>query len=414
MAATAFWSAAGWLELAEQVAVEMSAAAAGYDRSGEFPHDLVERLRSAGFLGLTAPVEFGGAGLGLRDASAVLERLGAGDTGTALGLAMHLMVVGSASRSRGAWPPPAFSALATGAARGEVVVNNCASEEELGSPARGGLPATVLQPLEDGWILDGEKTWSTWLPALTHAVVSCRVDHPGGASQLAQVLVDLGAAGVERVPDSDGAGLRSAGNGTLVLRRVTVPAGALLFLRGPDQPDPRAPLMSYWFQLCTSAVYLGCGQAALGAVTTFARTRRPNGRAEPIAQIGGVQQRLGRIDAGLRSGRLLVGAVAAAVDRAEADGDATALATLGSDVGVAKVQATTLAAQACEEAMRLAGGPAMVGTRLPLERLWRDVRGGLIHPPQEELLHLGLGRNLAGPPSDSTPKGGRRGEQALR
>jgi len=276
------------------------------------------------------------------------------------------------------------------------VINNCASEEGMGSPARGGLPATTLEEANGGWILDGEKAWATWLPALTHAVVSCRVDRRGQAPLLAHVLVPLDAAGIERLPEGEAVGLRSAGNGTLRLRRVRVPAEAVLFLLGLNEADPRAPLMSYWFQLCTSAVYLGCGQAALHAVTDFARNRRPNGRADPIAQISGVQQRLGRIDAALRAGRLAIGAAAAAVDRAEADANRAELRALGSDVGVAKVQATTLAAQACEEAMRLAGGPAMAGAELPLERLWRDVRGGLIHPPQEELLHLALGQQLAG------------------
>ncbi|GAC1340345.1 MAG: acyl-CoA dehydrogenase family protein [Candidatus Dormibacteria bacterium] len=376
---------------------EMRQAAAAHDRSGEFPHGLVSRLREEGFLGLTAPVGSGGAGLGLQQSCVILELLGAGDAGTALGLGMHLMVIGSASRSREAWPEPVLSALAAGAARGEVVVNNCASEEGMGSPARGGLPATTLRRCGEGWVLDGEKTWATWLPALTHAVVSCRLDRPGGAPQLAFVLVDLLTSGVERRPAPDAVGLRSAGNGTLVLGEVRIPSDAVLFTRGLNEEDPRAPLMSYWFQLCSSAVYLGCGQAALEAVTAFARSRRPNGREEPISQISGVQQRLGSIDAGLRTGRLLVRAVAGAVDRAESEGDHRGLAELAFDAGVAKVQATTLAAQACEEAMRLAGGPAMVGGGLPLERLWRDVRGGLIHPPQEELLHLALGRRLAGP-----------------
>jgi alkylation response protein AidB-like acyl-CoA dehydrogenase len=52
-------------------------------------------------------------------------------------------------------------------------------------------------------------------------------------------------------------------------------------------------------------------------------------------------------------------------------------------LAVAKVTATNLAVQVAEEAMRLVGGSSMDRSQ-SLERHYRDVRGGLHHPPQDD------------------------------
>jgi alkylation response protein AidB-like acyl-CoA dehydrogenase len=49
----------------------------------------------------------------------------------------------------------------------------------------------------------------------------------------------------------------------------------------------------------------------------------------------------------------------------------------------AKVVASNSAVAVAEQAMRLVGGSSM-DRGLPLERHYRDVRGGLHHPPQDD------------------------------
>jgi alkylation response protein AidB-like acyl-CoA dehydrogenase len=52
-------------------------------------------------------------------------------------------------------------------------------------------------------------------------------------------------------------------------------------------------------------------------------------------------------------------------------------------LAAAKVTASNLSVQVAEEAMRLVGGSSMDRSQ-PLERHYRDVRGGLHHPPQDD------------------------------
>jgi alkylation response protein AidB-like acyl-CoA dehydrogenase len=52
-------------------------------------------------------------------------------------------------------------------------------------------------------------------------------------------------------------------------------------------------------------------------------------------------------------------------------------------LAAAKVVASNTAIQVAEEAMRLVGGSSL-DRAAPLERYYRDVRGGLHHPPQDD------------------------------
>ena len=381
---------AGWLRRADRLAAVFAATAAQHDREGTFPHEHVAAARADGWPALAVPVALGGAGASLHDVCVLQERLGRGDCSSALGLGMHHMTVGAPGTDHTGWPEAAYRDLCARVVGEGALVNALASEPEQGSPVRGGVPATAAEPLDGGWVLRGQKTWSTWLPALTGAVVPARVDEPGGAVRIATFLVDLSLPGVLRDPTFDSVGLRATASGTLTLDAVRVPAAALLWTRDPAGPDPRGPAMGVWFQLTSAAAYVGCAHAARDAVTDFCRNRRPNAMADPISSIPAVRLRLGRIDGAVRTARLLLVAAARAWDEAAPEDRPSLL----PEVGTVKVQATQLAWQAVEEAMRLAGGPGLLRA-LPLERHWRDVRGGLIHPPLEDIQWQALGAALA-------------------
>ncbi|HEY2704588.1 MAG TPA: acyl-CoA dehydrogenase family protein [Candidatus Dormibacteraeota bacterium] len=381
---------AAWVERADRLAVVFAAGAARHDREGSFPDENVAAARADGWPGLAVPAALGGAGASLHDVCVLQERLARGDTSSALGLGMHHMTVGAPGPEHTGWPEAAYRELCGRVTGAGALVNALASEPEQGSPARGGLPATTAERGEGGWVLEGRKTWSTWLPALTHAVVPARVDEPGAPPRAAAFLVELSLRGVGRDPAFDALGLRASASGTLRLDRVTVAEAALLHLRDPGGPDPRGPAVGAWFQLTSAAAYTGCAHAARDEIARFCRDRRPNAMAEPISSLPTVRLRLGRIDGAVRTARLLILAAARAWDQAPPDERAALL----PEIGTVKVQATQLAWQAVEEAMRLAGGPGLLRD-LSLERHWRDVRGGLVHPPLEDLHWQALGAALA-------------------
>jgi alkylation response protein AidB-like acyl-CoA dehydrogenase len=342
------------------------------------------------------PVDAGGLGIGMRQAVEVLAALGALDGSTALGFAMHVHVVGSMADSAG-WPAGLRERLYAAIRDAGALLNAAATEDAGGSPARGAIPATVAEPTADGGFrLSGEKSWTTWLPALRYALVTARIGD-GSADEarpeteppeVGVFAVDLEAPGVTRLPAFDALGMRGSASGRLRLDGVLVPADRLVVRRRADQPDPRGPAPGAWFALAVAGVYLGVGEGARREVVRWAIDRRPGDGSAAVADLPTVQVRLGRLDAALRAARMIVLDVAARWEASPTrERDA-----LMPDVALAKLVATNAAATATDEALRIAGGPGFLDG--PLERAFRDARAGLINPPLEDVALAGFARTL--------------------
>jgi len=346
-------------------------------------------LVESGIHRLVVPVAAGGLGARMAESAEVLMSLGAVDGSTALGFAMQVHVVGAQIDSVGV-PDGLRERVFRSIVADGALVNNAATEEGGGSPARGAVPGTTAVAEADGsWRLTGEKTWTTWLPNLTHAFVSARVD----GSEPVEVgvwLVDLAADGVERLPGFDAMGMRGSASGRLRLGDVHVPADALLVRRPVREPDPRGSAPGAWFGISIAATYLGVGVGARTDVARWALDRRPGDGTTAVADVPSVQLRLGRLDAELRAARIVVLDVARRWDAAAVAGDRAGMDSAAGDIALAKLVATRAAVAATDEALRIAGGPGFLAGRL--ERAFRDARAGLINPPLEDVALAGFAR----------------------
>lgn len=349
-------------------------------------------LVAAGLHLAPLPIEHGGLGIGPLDAVELLAALAAIDGSTALGFAMHVHVVGSMADSPG-WPAGLRERL-YGAIREEgALLNAAATEDSGGSPARGALPETsATHDAAGGHRLTGEKSWTTWLPALRYALVTARMESAVGSDgerpRIGLFVVDLDAPGVTRLPGFEALGMRGSASGRLRLEGVHVSAADLVVDRRADEPDPRGPAPAAWFGLAIAGVYLGVGEGARDAVVRWAVARRPGDGSSAVADLASVQVRLGRIDAALRAARLVVRDVAGRWQVTPREDRAALMA----DVALAKLTATSAAATATDEALRIAGGPGFLAG--PLERAFRDARAGLINPPLEDVALAGFARTL--------------------
>jgi len=375
-------------ELAARVA---SAAAALRNVAGngdEFRMACVDAVRDAGLHLLVVPAAQGGLGAGMRECAEVLAAIGAVDGSTALGLAMQTHVLGSAIES-GVWPAKPLDTVVHAAVEWGALLNAASSEEGTGSPSRGGLPDTRAVPTADGYRITGQKTFTTWLPALRFALVSARVaTDAGDDDSIANLLVDLETPGVERENGFDALGMRASASGRLDLRDVHVPRDWLVFRRQTNEPDPRGASAPAWFAMVLAATYLGVGEGAREAVTRWAIDRRPGDGSTAVADLPGVQLRLGRLDVALRTARIVVMEVARRWDDARPD----ARGGLLSDTSLAKITATNAAVFATDEALRVAGGPGFVAG--PIERAFRDARAGLINPPLDDVAATSFAKAL--------------------
>jgi alkylation response protein AidB-like acyl-CoA dehydrogenase len=376
-------------EVAQRVAdasARIRAAIASADDADAFLAALPALVRDAGLHLLTLPAAQGGLGATLRESLLVLAAVGAADGSTALGLAMHTHLLGGAAEG-GGWASAPLERLVAAVRDEGAFVNAASSEEGTGSPARGGLPDTSARLEGETFRVTGEKTFTTWLPALRFALVSARLDDTD-SPLVGNLLVDLDLSGVERLDGFDALGMRASASGRLRLTDVRVPADMLVVQRRAGEPDRRGVSPQGWFAACMAAVYLGIGEGARAEVVRWAVSRRPGDGSTAVADLPSVQLRLGRLDAALRAARILLLDVAARWDAAGAE----RRPALMSDVHLAKVRAVNAAVDATDEALRIAGGPGFLNG--PLERAFRDARAGLINPPLDDVAYQGFAQRL--------------------
>lgn len=358
------------------------ARAADHDRDASFPHENIDDLRAAGWPGLAVPRPFGGQGAGLLETVTAHEHLARGDGSTALAVAMHAQTLGTEANSR-RWPAEAFEAVCRRAVEDGALINSCATEPELGSPSRGGLPKSTAVRVDDGWRIDGRKTFASLSPVLEWVIIPAAIE--GEAETIGRFLVPR-AAGWSIVENWDPLGMRATGSHDIVLEDVTVPESALLYRESAAAPDPHRATANAWFTLVVAGVYLGVAAAGQEAAMRYAHSRVPTALGQALSTLEAVQRRLGQAELDLRAARAMLYTVAG-----RWDDHPDARPDLGSDVVAAKLFVSNRSVAVVEQAMRVVGGAAM-RRDLPLERHFRDVRAALYHPPSDDQGLALLGR----------------------
>ncbi|MFN8446005.1 MAG: acyl-CoA dehydrogenase family protein [Caldilineaceae bacterium] len=378
---------ARFIAIAQQLAPVFTERAAEFDRTGAFPHPNFADIRAAGLPKLIIPEEFGGWGANLLETVMVMEALGKGDGSTALSLTMHMQTMGHAAETR-SWPAPLFEQICRDAVEKGWLINSIASEPELGSPSRGGKPKTTAKPIYDNgdkptaWLINGHKNWASMVPELDYMIVPALLQD--GSEEVARFVVPKGP-GLRIEETWDALGMRSTGSHDLFLENVEVPHANLLN-RGDDAKSTAIGLTNAWFMLTVSAVYLGVAESAIAAAAKFARNRIPTALGKPIATTENIQRHMGQAQFLVQQAQAQLYHVAQLwVEHPNQR------VNLGSWVNVAKVTTTNNAIEAVDHCMRVVGGLSMMKT-LPLERYYRDVRGGLNHPVNDDVAYIGLGK----------------------
>ncbi len=379
----------GWITLADELAACFAERAPDHDRAGTTPKENFADLRAAGFHLLPVPEAYGGWGATLGESVRVIERLARGDGATALVFDMHVQVVGSLAETR-PWDEDRFAHFCQEIVEHGALINSAATEPELGSPSRGGLPRTTARKEGSVWRVMGRKSWASGAPVLSHFLIPAVIaDAPPGTVGVFLMAMDRPGIRIEETWDP--LGMRATGSHDLVLEDVPVEAQNLVALREAGAPDPARVSTGAWFGLTVGGVYLGIAQAARDVALQYAQERQPTAlQGKSIATLEPIQRLVGQMEAELLTARALLYATADAwTERPEQRGQ------LGSHIGLAKATATQHAVNAVDLALRVVGGQSMARS-FPLERLFRDVRAGLFHPPTEDAAYIGVGKGLLG------------------
>lgn len=372
------------LEKIGLIAADLAADSAENDRTGRIAPRVFSELAKTGLLGLTVPKAHGGAGAGMRESAEALRVLGKADPSVALILAMHFIqhLIIATSQS---WPRHLAEKLTRDAIGRSGLVNALRVEPEQGSPARGGLPATVVRRTAEGWRLTGHKIYSTGAPVLRWYLVWARTDEQD--VRLGFFLVPAGLPGTRIVETWDHLGLRASGSHDVIFDDVLFPLDHEIDVRKSEQwlkPDV-IPLIIH--PVLTAAVYDGVAQAARDWLLQFLKTRAPSSLGAPLATLPRAQDIAGGIDAKLAVNARLIRTFARDFD----DG----IAVTPNEAAIVKLTVTNNAVSVVEDALSLSSNHGLSRTNL-LERHYRDVLCGRVHTPQDDSTRITAGRAALG------------------
>jgi alkylation response protein AidB-like acyl-CoA dehydrogenase len=367
---------------------KFAATAADYDRRGVFPEENFRLLHEAGLLGLTVPQKYGGHGAGLGEALRVLAAVAKGEPSTALILFMtYGYYAGTFSRTS-AWPRDVYERMAREAATEISLIGGLRVEPELGTPVRGGLPATTARLADGGYRITGSKIYSTGSTGLRWYAVWAKTDE--AAARVGTFLVRAGTPGVSIEPVWDHLGMRASVSHEIVFTDAWTPLEHAVDVRRPADWAPKpgdGTSPALWNGLAISVIYDGVARAARDWLVAYLQERAPSNLGASLATLPRMQEKLGEIEALLHTNRVLIDNAAERADRGET--------VSAVEANLIKFSTTGNSIRAVEIGLQLTGNPGL-SRHNPLERHHRDVLCSRIHSPQNDTILVAAGRAAFG------------------
>jgi len=349
--------------------------AAGIDKSGEFPTDVMHAAASQGLLGVTIPKAWGGGGRDYVSYALAIEAVAKASATVAVSLSVSNSLVAEVIAHAGR--DPQRQQWLRKLAGGEAIGAFALSEPDAGTDAANQQTKAVRAG--SGYRVTGRKVWVANAEEASVVIVFAST-RPGLRGQgVTAFLVPMDTPGIKRTARADSLGVRGLGCMDLDLDIAVADDQVLGHV---DQGFRLAMWALQGGRVAIAAQALGIGQAALDEAVAYAKQRKQFG--QPIANYQAIQWMLADMATELAAARLLTLKAATAKDRQEK----TAL-----EASMAKLAASEAAHKAADKAMQIL---ASAGYRRGsvVERLFRDVRATEIYQGTSEAQRMIIAANI--------------------
>ena len=263
-------------------------------------------------------------------------------------------------------------------ATGQVLGAWGLTEPTAGSDAAG--TRTVARRDEDGWVIDGAKTFITHGNIAGVLVAMAVTDRSRGNRGISAFVLPAGTPGMRAGRKENKLGMRASETSEVIFENCRVPAGALLGEAGQGFINTLQVLDAG--RIGIAALSVGLAQGAYDAARAYALQREQFG--QPIASFQGIRWKLADLATKIDAARLLT-------YRAAALKDAGVRTTRESSM--AKLYASEVAVRAAEECVQIHGGYGFVKD-YPAEKYFRDVKLLTIGEGTSEVQRLVIARQL--------------------
>jgi len=359
------------------------------DLKEEFGEEFYKAIGEAGFTGMVIPEKYGGAGKGVTDLLIAMEELAANGCGMA-GI-WYLVITedfGGISIVRHGTEAQKEKYL-PGIASGDIEFCMGLTEPDAGTNTLN--TKTRAQKVDDGWIINGNKTWISGADRAKGMMLITRTTPKEKAPRktfgLSLFLIDLPnpAVNVTSIPKH---GINYSHSCDIGIDDLKVSEDALM-----------PPLDGGWHSLLdtlniermsftTAAV--GIARLAMSKAIDYSKDRKVFGDM-PIGSYQGLQFNLAEAYAGIEAARLLNFKASTLYD------NGASIAEVGKIVNPAKVLAVESGIKAVYWAMQTFGGYGYA-REYDVERWWREINLIRLAPVSQQMALSYVGEHILGMP----------------
>ena len=353
------------------------------DRERAYPTEFVRALTEAGYLAVLIPEEYGGSGLGLRAAAAILEEVHrSGGNSAACHAQMYIMgtILRHGSEAQKAkWLPKIAS--------GELRLQAFGVTEPTSGTDTLSLRTTAVRDGDD-YVVNGQKVWTSRAEHSDLMLLLARTTPKDKVEKrtegLSTILVDMREAlgnGLTIKP------IRTVINHStteIFFDELRVPAENLI---GEEGKGFRYILDGMNAErVLIASECIGDARWFIDKVTNYAKERVVFGR--PIGQNQGVQFPVARAYAATEAAALMVEKAALLFEAGE---------TIGPEANMAKLLAAEASWQAAEICLQSHGGFGFA-EEYDVERKWRETRLYQVAPISTNMILAYLSEHVLGLP----------------
>ncbi|KAF5841387.1 isovaleryl-CoA dehydrogenase, partial [Dunaliella salina] len=342
----------------------------------EMPMSLWQDMGSMGLLGVTAPEEYGGLGLGYREHCMAMEVISAssGSVGLSYGAHSNLCVNQIVRNGNAEQKARYLPKLISGEHIGALAMSEAGSGSDVVSMK---LRATCRN---DHFVLNGTKMWCTNGPKADTLIVYGKTQPERGAQGITAFCIEKGMKGFSTAQKLDKLGMRGSDTAELVFEDCQVPmsnvlgevnGGVGVMMSGLDLE-----------RLVLAAGPVGIMQACLDVAVPYATQRKQFGQA--IGEFQLIQGRLANMYSRLHACRAFMLSVAEAADAGRPD---------RKDCASVILFAAEAATESALDAIQILGGNGYI-QEYPTGRFLRDAKLYEIGAGTSEIRRFLIAREL--------------------
>lgn len=340
------------------------------------PEEVLREMGELGFMGMTVPERWGGAGLDYVSYALALIEIAAGDGAVSTIMSVNNAPVCAILDSRGsdALKAKYLRPLASGKMIGAFAL----TEPQAGSDASN--LSTRAEPTNDGYALTGTKQFITSGQIADAVIVFAVTDPSAGKRGITAFLVPSDTPGITVSSLEDKMGQEASDTAQLTFEDARIPADHRIGEAGEGYRIALANLEVGRIGIAAQCV--GMAQAALDQAVAYAKERRAFGSA--LSEHQAVAFRLADMATQLHASTTML--LEAAVLR---DAGRPCL----KEACMAKLFASEAAERICSDAIQIFGGYGY-SRELPVEKIYRDVRVAQIYEGTSDVQRILISREL--------------------